>query len=80
MVVGSGPMDAAKTLEHFAESTALVKKASIDKAAISKGNFNFKRDRNLDPMPYEGAVGLSVAPGAFSDFVGNRRVIDFLKA
>jgi hypothetical protein len=79
MVVGSGPLDAAKPLEHFAESTALVKKASIDQAAIAGRTFSFKRDRIFDSMAYEGAVELSVAPGGFSDFALNRRIIDFLK-
>ncbi len=79
MVVGSGSLDAAKTLEHFAESTALVERASIDHAAVSRHTFTFKRDRILDSMPYEGVVELSVAPGGFSDFALNRRLIDFLK-
>jgi hypothetical protein len=79
MVVGSGPLDAAKTIEHFAESTALVKKASIDQSALARQTFSFKRDRILDSMPYEGAVELSVAPGGFSEFTLNRRLIDFLK-
>lgn len=81
MVVGGGLLDASETLEHFAESTALVKKASI-KASIDPaagGTLHFKRDRILDAMAYEGAVVLSVAPGGFSDFVLNRGVTNFLK-
>ncbi len=80
MVVGSDPLDAAKPLGHFAESTGLVKKASIDQAAIAGRTLNFKRDRIFDSMAYEGAVELSVAPGGFSDLALNRRIIDFLKA
>jgi len=80
MVVGSGPAKAAKTLEYFAESVALVKKARIEITDTASNACTFMRDRILDPMPETGVVELSVAPRGFSEFAVNRRVIDFLKS
>lgn len=79
-VVGSDAKDAARTLEFFAESTHLALPAKIDHNAVAAGILSFMRDRVLAPMPEIGAVDLSVAPGGFSDFARNRRVIDFISA
>lgn len=51
MVVGKDPTDALQTLTRFAESTALVQKANIDKAAPARGTFSFRLDRDLNCMP-----------------------------
>jgi hypothetical protein len=74
--VGSDSADAWQTLAHFVWSTAITE--SIDPASVSN-LLSIKMDRLPVSMPYEQVVRLSVAPGGFSDFVGNRRVIDFLK-
>ncbi len=77
MVVGCDQFDAWQTLAHFVRSTAIT--GNIDPANVAH-LLSIKMDRLPVSMPYEQVVGLSVASGGFSDFVLNRRVVDFLKA
>jgi hypothetical protein len=77
MVVGCSPSDAWETQAHFVWSTAIA--GRIDPAHFVD-ILSRKIDRIPGSMSYEQAVELSVAPGGFSDFVLNHRVIDFLKA
>ena len=76
MVVGGAPSDAWETLAHFVGSTAIT---GIDPAHLASTP-SIKMNRIPGSMSYEPVVELSVAPGGFSDFVLNRRVIDFLEA
>lgn len=81
MVVGRDAADAVETLERFATSTRLVEAIKIDRAAVvSRGVRDFTEPRPDDALPYVRRIRLSVAPGGFSDFARNRRLIEFLNA
>lgn len=69
MVVGGAPSDAWETLAHFVASTGIHEKRMDPAHMAGVSSVTTKNDREL-----------SVAPGGFSDFARNRRVIDFMNA
>lgn len=80
MVVGSDAKNAVETLERFATDTRLAEANRFDRTAIDRGIRDFTEPRPDDALPYVRQIRLSVAPGGFSDFARNRRVIDFINA